>query len=410
MALVLSDVPHVRSSDRTQNSLNQGGLNVYVDDKRLWVDGLESPATPDIDFGEACASLGFSPNTDMDISALGNTYGQSQADPMEVLDLFEGSLPGETGSDFNPLTSSRMITPIRTMGDIGGTSTEITGATFWENCGAHDAQQQLATFRLQLQELQLQQLQQQRELQEQQLIEQQRLSQLQQQLFQQHLLRRNATGHQRHVSHASPRSPVKRTSTNTEIVRKNRENSIRTTGNNRGKRRRIIPQIAEVSRNCNGDRNEVESPCQDKEYLAALQERVPPRPKNAFMLWAQQHRRIVQENHKDLPNAAISTLLGKMWKEQPPEIRQTFKDQAAAGNKRHKEEHPDYKYNGHGQPARLRNLLEKRLKDFGIDISTTSAEYIDFQKLAVGAYPFKDATNTTQTPKENREDCDLYGE
>ena len=68
------------------------------------------------------------------------------------------------------------------------------------------------------------------------------------------------------------------------------------------------------------------------------------RPMNAFMLWSKTWRKKIAQDHPDIINANISKLLGKIWKEQPAEIRQKYVDESQRLREEHKSRHPEFRY------------------------------------------------------------------
>ena len=68
------------------------------------------------------------------------------------------------------------------------------------------------------------------------------------------------------------------------------------------------------------------------------------RPMNAFMIWSQIQRRKIIEDTPSVHNALISRNLGKLWREQPEEVKKPFHIEAKRLRLQHMRDYPDYKY------------------------------------------------------------------
>ena len=68
------------------------------------------------------------------------------------------------------------------------------------------------------------------------------------------------------------------------------------------------------------------------------------RPMNAFMIWSQIQRRKIMEDTPSVHNALISRNLGKLWREQPEEVKKPFHIEAKRLRLQHMRDYPDYKY------------------------------------------------------------------
>ncbi|KXJ86683.1 hypothetical protein Micbo1qcDRAFT_218863 [Microdochium bolleyi] len=84
--------------------------------------------------------------------------------------------------------------------------------------------------------------------------------------------------------------------------------------------------------------------------LICLCTRAPkiPRPRNAFILYRQHHQASVAANNPGLANPEISKLIGEQWREQPDDVKESWKRLAEEEKIRHQQQYPDYRY----QPRR----------------------------------------------------------
>ncbi|KAI0427979.1 hypothetical protein F5Y09DRAFT_332936 [Xylaria sp. FL1042] len=83
-----------------------------------------------------------------------------------------------------------------------------------------------------------------------------------------------------------------------------------------------------------------------------------PRPRNAFILYRQYFQFDCASENPELPNPEISKLIGKRWHEEPPEVKNAWKQLAEEEKVHHQELYPNYRYqprrggkNGSGGPT-----------------------------------------------------------
>ncbi|KAI1845408.1 hypothetical protein JX266_008503 [Neoarthrinium moseri] len=101
-------------------------------------------------------------------------------------------------------------------------------------------------------------------------------------------------------------------------------------------------------------------PTEQQRELICLCTKAPkvPRPRNAFILYRQHHQAQVAAEHPGLANPDISKLIGEQWREQPEDVKSSWKRLAEEEKARHQRQYPDYRYQprrggkaGSGKPA-----------------------------------------------------------
>ncbi|KAJ1963109.1 hypothetical protein GGI12_002247 [Dipsacomyces acuminosporus] len=69
-----------------------------------------------------------------------------------------------------------------------------------------------------------------------------------------------------------------------------------------------------------------------------------PRPPNAFILYRKAKQAEVIRDNPGVSNKDVSCIIGQMWKAEEPMVQDKFREQAEIEKKKHKELHPNYKY------------------------------------------------------------------
>ncbi|KAJ2706627.1 hypothetical protein H4R19_004991 [Coemansia spiralis] len=81
-----------------------------------------------------------------------------------------------------------------------------------------------------------------------------------------------------------------------------------------------------------------------------------PRPPNAFILYRKAKQAEVIRDNPGVSNKDVSCIIGQMWKAEDPAVQDKYRELAEIEKKKHKEMHPNYKY----QPRKPKN---KRLQE-----------------------------------------------
>ncbi|PIA15143.1 sequence-specific DNA-binding high mobility group box protein mat-Mc, partial [Coemansia reversa NRRL 1564] len=69
-----------------------------------------------------------------------------------------------------------------------------------------------------------------------------------------------------------------------------------------------------------------------------------PRPPNAFILYRKAKQAEVIRDNPGVSNKDVSCIIGHMWKNEDPAVQDKYREQAELEKKKHKEMHPNYKY------------------------------------------------------------------
>ncbi|KAK3396116.1 putative mat-a protein [Sordaria brevicollis] len=70
-----------------------------------------------------------------------------------------------------------------------------------------------------------------------------------------------------------------------------------------------------------------------------------PRPPNAYILYRKDHHREIRDRNPGLHNNEVSVIVGNMWRDEQPHIREKYFNMAKEIKRRVLIEHPDYRYN-----------------------------------------------------------------
>src|SRR6266498_3513651 len=82
----------------------------------------------------------------------------------------------------------------------------------------------------------------------------------------------------------------------------------------------------------------------------------PPRPPNAFILYRRAKQPIIVALHQGITNNEVSKEIGKMWHEEPMEVRLKFQKMAEAAKEEHMKKYPEYRYRPRRPQERKRRV------------------------------------------------------
>ncbi|XP_046855850.1 transcription factor SOX-9-like isoform X2 [Xenia sp. Carnegie-2017] len=113
------------------------------------------------------------------------------------------------------------------------------------------------------------------------------------------------------------------------------------------------------------------------------------RPMNAFMIYAQAARRKVAQQYPNLSYAQLSKTLGKLWRSLNTKEKQPFIEEAERLRKKHKADHPDYKFQPKRRTHKARdNDHEKMISERDLylllktNVDPQSAKHVPLRKAA----------------------------
>jgi len=84
-----------------------------------------------------------------------------------------------------------------------------------------------------------------------------------------------------------------------------------------------------------------------------------PRPQNCFIIYRREKHQIISAENPGIANNDISKIIAKMWREEPPEVKEIYHQRAKEEAKRHMLANPGYKYT----PRASKNRRKRKLND-----------------------------------------------
>jgi len=82
----------------------------------------------------------------------------------------------------------------------------------------------------------------------------------------------------------------------------------------------------------------------------------PPRPPNAFILYRRAKQPGIVAKNQGISNNDVSKEIGRMWHDEPPEVRQKFQRMADAAKQEHMKKYPEYRYRPRRPQERKRRV------------------------------------------------------
>ncbi|CAG8838319.1 13212_t:CDS:1, partial [Racocetra persica] len=82
----------------------------------------------------------------------------------------------------------------------------------------------------------------------------------------------------------------------------------------------------------------------------------PPRPPNAFILYRRAKQPGIVAKNQGITNNEVSKEIGRMWHEEPQEIRSKFQKMADAAKQEHMKKYPEYRYRPRRPQERKRRI------------------------------------------------------
>jgi len=90
-----------------------------------------------------------------------------------------------------------------------------------------------------------------------------------------------------------------------------------------------------------------------------------PRPQNCFIIYRREKHQIISAKNPGIANNDISKIIAKMWKEEPPEVKEIYHNRAKEEAKRHMLANPGYKYTPRASKnRRKRKMMNEENKKF----------------------------------------------
>ncbi|ORX49747.1 hypothetical protein BCR36DRAFT_583800 [Piromyces finnis] len=89
-----------------------------------------------------------------------------------------------------------------------------------------------------------------------------------------------------------------------------------------------------------------------------------PRPQNCFIIYRREKHQLISAKNPGIANNDISKIIAKMWREEPPEVKEIYHQRAKEEAKRHMLANPGYKYTPRASKNRRKKKLNEENKKF----------------------------------------------
>jgi len=89
-----------------------------------------------------------------------------------------------------------------------------------------------------------------------------------------------------------------------------------------------------------------------------------PRPQNCFIIYRREKHQIISAKNPGIANNDISKIIAKMWREEPPEVKEIYQNRAKEEAKRHMLANPGYKYTPRASKNRRKRKMNEENKKF----------------------------------------------
>lgn len=125
-----------------------------------------------------------------------------------------------------------------------------------------------------------------------------------------------------------------------------------------------------------------------------------PRPMNAFMIWAQGARRLINELCPKMQNAAISEALGYCWRQKSDTFKKRFEMEKMKLRQFHNVEFPQYKYKPKTKIQKAKEKQELSLSK--CKVSKTTAAAVKREKLSASEIISENTAGSRRKSKYGR--------
>jgi len=127
-----------------------------------------------------------------------------------------------------------------------------------------------------------------------------------------------------------------------------------------------LPSLALISR--------TEQAAKQQQQSSKAKPKKPPRPPNAFILYRRAKQPSIVAQHRGITNNEVSKEVGRMWHDEPAEVKLRFQRMAEAAKDEHKKKYPEYRYRPRKPAERKRRIRGSLSGTSGADADGTPSE------------------------------------